>query len=70
MFFETFKTELIVTGFVLVFLLIVRLFTNTLVRKIGRKSGINDARIKLIIRYVSVTLFLLALLIEAFVFGA
>ena len=68
--FESYKTELIVTGFVLLFLVIVRLITNTLIRKIGRKSGINDARIKLISRYVTVTLFLIALLIESFVFGA
>lgn len=70
MFIESYQTELIVTGFVLLFLLVVRIITNTLIIKIGKKSGINDARIKLICRYVSVTLFLIALLIEAFVFGA
>ena len=68
--FETYQTELIVTGFILLFLVIVRLITITLIKKIGRKSGINDARIKLISRYVTVTLFLIALLIESFVFGA
>ena len=46
------------------------MITITLIKKIGRKSGINDARIKLISRYVTVTLFLIALLIESFVFGA
>ncbi|MDO6597219.1 mechanosensitive ion channel [Oceanihabitans sp. 2_MG-2023] len=40
------------------------------IRKIGRKSGINDARIHLIIRYSSVTLFLILTLILAFIFGA
>ena len=68
--FESYQTELIVSGIVLLFLVIVRLITNTLIKKIGRKSGINDARIKLISRYVTVTLFLIALLIESFVFGA
>jgi len=68
--FESYQTELIVSGFVLLFLLLVRLISHTLIRKIGRKSGINDARIKLISRYVTVTLFLIALLIEAFIFGA
>lgn len=67
---ESYQTELIVSGFVLLFLLLVRLISHTLIRKIGRKSGINDARIKLISRYVTVTLFLIALLIEAFIFGA
>lgn len=70
MFLETYQTELIITGIVLLFLLLVRVLAHTLVRKIGRKSGINDARINLICRYVSVTLLLIALLIEAFVFGA
>lgn len=68
--FESYQTELIISGFVLLFLLLVRLISHTLIRKIGRKSGINDARIKLISRYVTVTLFLIALLIEAFIFGA
>lgn len=66
---ESYQTELIVSGFVLLFLLLVRFITHTLIRKIGRKSGINDARIKLISRYVTVTLFLIALIIETFVFG-
>lgn len=70
MFFDTYHSELITSGIVLLILLLVRIIANTLVRKIGRKSSINDARIKLICRYVSVTLFLIALLIEAFVFGA
>ena len=68
--FESYQTELIASGFVLLILVIIRLITITLIKKIGRKSGINDARIKLISRYVTVTLFLIALLIESFVFGA
>jgi len=67
--FETYKTELIVSGFILLFLVLVRFITNTLIKKIGRKSGVNDARIQLICRYVTVTLFLIAILIELFVFG-
>lgn len=70
MFFETHQTELITTGIVLLILLLIRIIANAIVRKIGRKSGINDARINLICRYVSVTLILIALIIEAFVFGA
>jgi small-conductance mechanosensitive channel len=67
---ESYQTELIASGFVLLILVIIRLITITLIKKIGRKSGINDARIKLISRYITVTLFLIALLIESFVFGA
>ncbi|MFD2914714.1 mechanosensitive ion channel domain-containing protein [Psychroserpens luteus] len=70
MFFETYKSELIITGIVLLVLFLVRLISHTIIRKIGRKSEINEARIKLINRYVSVTFFIIALIIEAFVFGA
>lgn len=68
--FESYQTELIASGFVLLILVIIRFITITLIKKIGRKSGINDARIKLISRYITVTLFLIALLIESFIFGA
>ncbi|MFD2823848.1 mechanosensitive ion channel domain-containing protein [Lacinutrix iliipiscaria] len=67
---NTYHNELINTLIVLGFLFILRYIIKTAVRKIGRKSGINEARIQLINRYVTVTLVLIALLIEAFVFGA
>lgn len=70
MFLETYQNELITSGFVLIFLLIIRFIFKILIRKIGRKSGINEARIHLINRYTTVTLFLIAILIESFIFGA
>ncbi|MBP0904104.1 mechanosensitive ion channel domain-containing protein [Mariniflexile gromovii] len=69
MFFETYKSELIATGILLLFLLIVRFISTTLITKISRKNGINLARIHLINRYVSVTLVLIGLLIIPFIFG-
>ncbi|TJY35826.1 mechanosensitive ion channel domain-containing protein [Pontimicrobium aquaticum] len=69
-FFATYKDELIQTLIVLAILLLLRFIVQTLVRKIGRKSNINDARINLINRYVTVTLLFVVLLIEAFIFGA
>jgi len=69
MFFETYQTELISTGFVLLILLILRFFSHALVRKIGRTSKINDARINLICRYISITGVLIALISAAFIFG-
>ncbi|PTM11062.1 MAG: mechanosensitive ion channel protein MscS [Bacteroidetes bacterium] len=69
-FFSTYQNELI-QSLVLIFLfIIITAILRTALRKIGRKSGINDARIKLINRYTVVTLSLIALLIEAFIFGA
>ncbi len=70
MFFETHQEQLTETGIVLAVLLVIRFIAILIIKKIGRKRGIYKARIKLICRYVTVTLFLIALLIEAFIFGA
>jgi len=69
-FFENRQNELVLTGFIFLFLFIVRITTNTLIRKIGKRNRLNIARIKLICRYVSVTLFLVGLISVAFIFGA
>lgn len=69
-FLEGYKEEFIISLIIIGVLLISRFLIKTAIRKIGRNSGINKARIKLINRYVTVTFFLVALLIEAFVFGA
>lgn len=69
MFIEIYQTELITTGFLLVFLIIIRFILIALITKISRKNGINLARIHLMNRYVSVTLFLIALLSIPFIFG-
>ena len=68
MFSEMLHIQLIITGIVLLSLLIIRAITNFTITKVARKNGINEARIRLMRRYVTVTLFLIAILIEAFVF--
>lgn len=69
MFFEKYQFELITTGFLLIFLLVIRFILTMVITKVSRKHGINLARIHLMNRYVSVTLFILALLIVPFIFG-
>lgn len=60
-----------ITHFVilLIIVLIIRFVTMLSIKKIGRKSGINEARINLINRYATVTLIVIALFITAFIFG-
>lgn len=70
MFFKTNQDELIVSGIVLISLLIIRFITNFTITKVAKRNGINVARIRLMRRYVSVLIFLIIILIEAFVFGA
>ncbi|MCF7568115.1 mechanosensitive ion channel family protein [Sabulilitoribacter arenilitoris] len=70
MFSETLQSQLIISGIVIVSLLIIRAITHFTITKVARKNGINDARIRLMRRYITVTLFSIVILIEAFVFGA
>lgn len=69
-FFNNYQQQLIISGFVLLALLIIRYISHFTIRKIGKKSHINDARIRLINRYISVALLLIAILIESYVFGS
>ena len=69
-FFETYQSEIIYSIIVLVVILILRAIIVVAVNKIGKKSGTTEARAALIGRYATVTLVLLALLIEAFILGA
>ena len=69
-FLTTFQTELIYTTILIIVLIIIRFLFKISIKKIGTKSGINQARISLINRYVTVTLVLLAILIESFILGA
>lgn len=67
---ENLNDKLIISGIVLLSLLIIRFAINFTIKKVASKNDINTARIRLMQRYVSVTLLLLAVIIEAFVFGA
>lgn len=69
MFIQLYQTELIYTGIVVLFFFIIRFVIHALVKKIGQQSGINTARISLICRYMTVTLFCIALVAEAFILG-
>lgn len=69
-FFINNQSLIINTGIIFAVFLIIRFVTKTLVKRIGRKNGVNEARIRLIGRYVTVTLLILFLLIEAYIFGA
>ncbi|WP_298238785.1 mechanosensitive ion channel domain-containing protein [uncultured Algibacter sp.] len=70
MFLSNYQNEFIISGIVIISLLIIRFISHFTITKIAKKNGINDARIRLMRRYVTVTLFLIAMIIEAFVFGA
>ena len=69
-FFSTYKTEIIYSLVLLIVLFIIRAIIIITVKKIGQKSGTTEARAILIGRYVTVTLVLIAVLIEAFILGA
>lgn len=68
-FIETYQYRFIATGIVLISLLIIRYVLNFTITKVARKNDINEARIRLIRRYVTVTFFLIAILIGFYIFG-
>ena len=67
--YSVYKDEIINTIILLIILFIIRSIIVITVKKIGKKSGTSEARAILIGRYVTVTLALIAILIEAFILG-
>lgn len=67
---SNFTDKIIYTIILLIVLSIIRYLIVITVKRIGKKSGTTEARAALIGRYVTVTLVLVALLIEAFILGA
>lgn len=70
MFFKNLESEILASAILLLVFIVIRMLLKISIKKIGRKSGINDARIGLISRYTTFTLFLVFLLILAYIFGA
>ena len=68
--FEGSNVKLAYTLIVLIVFLLIRFITKALVRKIGRRNGVNEARIRLIGRYSTVTLLIIYVLVEAYILGA
>lgn len=68
--FADWKTDLIAIGIVLIILFVIRLISLAVVTKLGRKSGINEARITLIRRYITFAIVIISLIVVAFIFGA
>ena len=67
--FEVNREEIIGSLILLGICIVVWFITVSIIKRVGKNSGINEARIRLIIRYFTITLFLVALLIESFVLG-
>jgi len=68
--FEHLQDEILKTIVLLIIFIIIRSILKVSIKKIGQKSGINDARIGLISRYSTFTLILIFLLFVSYIFGA
>lgn len=68
-FFTEYQKELIISCIVILSLLIIRYLVHITITKVARSNGINEARIGLVRRYITVLLFFIAILIESFIFG-
>ncbi|NNK83344.1 MAG: mechanosensitive ion channel [Flavobacteriaceae bacterium] len=69
-FLANYQSEFIYTGILLLVFLIIKFLVKIAILKIGKKSNINEARIHLMNRYVTVLLFLIAILLETIILGA
>lgn len=69
MFLELYRSELINTGILFAISIVIRFLGKLVIKKIGQQSGVNNARIKLISRYYTVSLLLLFIFIEAYILG-
>ncbi|RCW91260.1 mechanosensitive ion channel domain-containing protein [Winogradskyella arenosi] len=68
--FQRYNNQILYTTILLIVLFTIRALIVITVKKIGRTSGTTEARAGLIGRYATVTLVLIAILIEAFILGA
>ena len=69
-FFESYQTEIIYAAVVLLVLGVVNLLGVAVIKRIGKKTGINEARVNLIARYINVSVLFIAVLFLSFIFGA
>lgn len=69
-FFKTHNDQIYNSIIVLVILGLIHIILSIIVRRVAKKSNKIYARVKLVGRYISVALLSIALLIEAFIFGA
>lgn len=68
--FGIYSNEILFSIILLVVFIVLNFILKKLLRGIGKRSNINIARVNLMGRYISVTLFLIAILIEAIILGA
>ncbi|WP_338359308.1 mechanosensitive ion channel domain-containing protein [Yeosuana marina] len=66
---DLYSLEIIKTIILFLFFIILNFILKKIIKGIGKRSSINIARVNLITRYVTVTLLLIVLLIEAIILG-
>jgi len=67
--FKLYQWEIIETIILLFFFFLINYILKKIVYSIGRRSNMNIARVKLISKYITVTLLLIALLIQTIILG-
>lgn len=66
--FKNYQTEFIISVIALISLLVLRYIIHLTITKVAKSKGINEARMRLIKRYITVFLFFIGLLIETIIF--
>jgi small-conductance mechanosensitive channel len=68
-FFEAHPNEVFASLIVLGILAVIHIILSIIIRRVAKKNNKNYARVKLVGRYVSVILTLIAILVESYIFG-
>lgn len=69
-FFEKYQSEIIYSLILFAIFIVANILIRITLRRIANRGNIKEARVNLINRYITVTLFLVVILIESFIFGA
>jgi len=69
-FFEKYQSQIIYTLILLAIFIIANILIRKTLGRLAKRGNIKEVRINLINRYITITLFLIAFLIESFILGA
>lgn len=57
---NTYYKEIIITAIIIIIFLLIRFLAKTIIVKFGQRSGLSKARIKMVLKYIDLLLFVLA----------
>lgn len=66
---KEYLNEVIATGILVVIFLIIRFLVTSLVTKFGKKTGLSDVRVQILLKYIDIVIAIVALIILIAIWG-